>query len=232
MRLRSSFAFIVLPALFLLSAVCVEATEYAIDPEESVFAAVVHKGGVAARFAHNHFIALEKYEAKLSLDGDDVTKTAFSISFAVNDLAPDKDGPRAKWFPRLQEADVLTEAFSPLDDSDRATIKEHMLAPNQLDGAKYPEIKAELVGIEPKSSSWGKREFGYAATMKVTIHGKTVERGFASDISLKDGVLKVEGVARFEFTEFGIPPYSAFLGTVKNKNAFEIYVNLTAKPKE
>ena len=90
------------------------ATEYEIVPEESVFAAVVHKGGMAARFAHNHFIAPSKYDAKLSLEGDDVAKTTFAISFAVNDLAPDEDGPRAKWFPRLQETEVLTEAFTPL----------------------------------------------------------------------------------------------------------------------
>ncbi|MFA6242999.1 MAG: hypothetical protein WC655_18830 [Candidatus Hydrogenedentales bacterium] len=231
MRLNSYFALLI-PTLALLS-ICgiAGATEYEVVPEESVFAAVVHKGGMAARFAHNHFIAPSKYDAKLSLEGDDVTKTTFAISFAVNDLAPDEDGPRAKWFPRLQETEVLTEAFSPLKDNDRAIIKEHMLAANQLDAVAYPEIKAELVDIAPKASAWGKHEFAYAATLRVTIHGKTVERGFATDLTLKDGVLHVEGVARFEFTELGITPYSAFFGSVKNKNAFEIYVNLTAKPK-
>lgn len=230
MRSRAYVAIVCLVSMLPVNGVCAHATEYTIDPEESVFAAVVHKGGFAARFAHNHFIALDKYNATLSLDGDDVTKTAFAVSFAVNDLAPDPDGPRAKWFPRLQETGVLAEAFRPLTDTDRASIKEHMLDPNQLDGAAYPDIKAELVRIEPKESAWGKHTFSYAATMKVTIHGMTVERGFASDITLKDGVLHVEGVARFEFTEFGITPYAAFLGTVKNKNAFEIYVNLTARP--
>jgi len=231
MYFNRRLAFLVISLLLLAACQGALATEYEIDKEQSVFAAVVHKGGVAARFAHNHFIAPSTYDAKLSLEGDDVTKTAFSISFAVNDLAPDEDGPRAKWFPRLQETQVLTDAFSPIGDSDRATIKEHMLAANQLDVGTYPEIKAELIGITPKSSTWGKHEFKYAATLRVTIHGKTIERGFATDLSLKDGVLQVEGVARFEFTELGIEPYSAFLGTVKNKDAFEIYVNLSAKPK-
>ncbi len=46
---------------------------------------------------------------------------------------------------------------------------------------------------------------------------------------LADGILTIEAIGAFNFTDFGIKPYSAFLGAVKNEDEFHVYVNLSAR---
>ena len=60
-----------------------------------------------------------------------------------------------------------------------------------------------------------------------------VERDVAADIAFDgDGALTIEAVGDFAFTEFGIKPFSAALGAVRNKDAFRVYVNVTAAPSD
>ena len=70
--------------------------------------------------------------------------------------------------------------------------------------------------------------FDHMATVDVTVHGTTVSRDVPIRLEHDGESLRIEAVGRFEFEEFGIKPYSAFLGTVKVKNEFEIYLNLVA----
>lgn len=44
-----------------------------------------------------------------------------------------------------------------------------------------------------------------------------------------DGVLTVEATGAFLFTDFGIEPYSAFLGLVKVADPFHLYLRLVAE---
>ena len=68
--------------------------------------------------------------------------------------------------------------------------------------------------------------------MGLEVHGETVERLVAARYSLEDGVLTVEVVGSFAFTEFGIKPYSSALGALKNRDRFHLYVQLIATPAE
>jgi hypothetical protein len=41
--------------------------------------------------------------------------------------------------------------------------------------------------------------------------------------------LTIEGVGSARFTDFGIKPFSAFMGAVKNLDEFHLYLNLRAR---
>jgi polyisoprenoid-binding protein YceI len=106
-----------------------------------------------------------------------------------------------------------------------------MLDKDQLDADQYPEINVKLVSVREQSQKKGDTEFGWTVTIALTVHGKTVERECPASLMREDGRVTVEAVGAFKFTEFGIRPYSAFMGAVKNRDDFHVYAYLVADSK-
>lgn len=206
---------------------------YAVTPEESVFAVLVYKGGVASALGHNHFIAAAEYDAALTADPADPAATRLAFTAPAAKLAAD-DPERSKAWNDALEAAGLIEAPYPVQPADRrAEIAEHMLGPGQLDAAAFPEIKAEVLSVAERPMTIAGRSYPYTVQLKVTVRDKSVERDVAAAIAFaENGALTVEAVGDFAFTEFGIKPFSAAFGAVRNKDAFRIYVNVTAAPSD
>lgn len=217
------------PALLAL-AYASGAAEYEVVKDESVFAVVTHKGGLAARLAHNHLVQAGQYDVEFSMDADNPATAAFSLSFAVKDLLVDVPEAQEKWFPGIRRMGILDTPFAALSEADRKTIADHMLDKGQLDADQFPEIGVKLVSVREQSQRKGDTEFGWAATIALTVHGKTVERECPASLTHQDGRVTVEAVGAFKFTEFGIRPYSAFMGAVKNRDDFHVYAHLVANP--
>ncbi len=229
------YVFSVLLLAFVLcwsSPVAAAPVSYTVDPAESVFAVITHKAGVAARLAHNHLITPRAYSCEIGNAQDSIESLSFALTVPVKELAADRPESQKKWYPAIKSLAILDTPFSEIDESDRATIEEHMLAEGQLNAEQFPEIKAELVSIESAESTHGEKTFNHAATIRFTVHGKTVERAFPANIKLTADTLQVEAIGQFRFTEFGIEPYSAFLGAVKNKDEFDVYVHIQADAEE
>jgi len=209
-----------------------ESAAYTVDTERSVFAIITHKAGVAAKMAHNHLVVAKTYSSTIQNSGETIEGLSFTLTVPVKELAADLPEQQKKWYPEIEKAGILDEPFSEISESDRQKISESMFSEGQLDAEQHPEIKAELVSIESNQSTAGEKTFEHAATIRFTVHGKTVERAMPANIALENGVLSVEATGRFRFTEFGIQPYSAFLGAVKNRDAFDVYVNIHANAGE
>lgn len=237
MKLLHTWA-IVSVSLVLACCAIAEPVSYTIDTKQSVFAVVTHKAGIAARMAHNHLIAPKTYTCEITSPTGNVDDLAFSLHFPVTELVPDNAELQKQWYPAIKAAGILDAPFSELSESDRASIGEHMLDKGQLDADQYPEIKAELVTIQPVSSvpsvepTAGEKTFAQAATIRFTVHGKTIERAVPANVDIENGTLNVEAEGRFRFTEFGFEPYSAFFGTVRNQDEFDVYVRIQAQAKE
>ncbi len=194
---------------------------------ESVFAVVTQKEGFAARFAHNHLVVAREYTARLDLDPGDPAGASFELRTGTADLVVDDPAERSRWEERVLTLGLVNELGAP-DDGDRRKIVETMLSSGQMDAERFPEIRARLLRVTPSPVTVGNVLFGYAAEVEVTVHGQAVRREVAARFDLDGRELAIEAVGRFTFEEFGIKPYSAFLGSVKNKNEFFIYINLKA----
>ncbi|MCC6696779.1 MAG: YceI family protein [Candidatus Hydrogenedentes bacterium] len=204
-------------------------TEFAIDRDESVFAVVTHKGGVAARFAHNHFVFPREYEYRITSAQKTIEDLTFSLSFKTSALASDLPDAQKKWFPELKRSGVLKDPFREIAEDDRVTIREHMLAEDQLDAKGHPDITAELIGLRRESATLGEAPFDWMAKIALTVRGKRVEREIPARITLKEGNLSIDAIGAFRFTEFGIKPYSAMLGAVKNEDEFHVFAHIQAR---
>lgn len=202
-----------------------------IKPETSLFAVITQKAGVAARLAHDHLIAAKTFDSNLKVDPLELNKGTFIFKVKVRDLDVDHPELQQKWFPTIQALSWLKQPFTPLKESDRNTIRENMLAENQLNAAKCPEISAEVLKISDFPSMLGTRQFSKKAQVAVTICGKTNTRDIPANINLRGDELQVEAAGDFKFSEFGIKPYKALLGALGNDDQFFILVSFKAVKK-
>ena len=89
------------------------------------------------------------------------------------------------------------------------------------------ERNEDVTAVEEEATTHGGVAFPYAATLELEVRGKKVAKPVAARYQLADGTLTVEAVGAFRFTDFGIEPYSAFFGAVKNEDEFHAFVSLT-----
>jgi hypothetical protein len=198
--------------------------------EESVLAVVTHKGGLGSARAHNHFVTADVAGATLDFDAENPLGTRFRLTARVQELLVDAPGRHAQWSSRIRELDILDIGPEELSDSNRSKIREAMLGKKQLNSASFPDLEVELESLSRHSSQVGDTEFPFEALLLVKIHGEKRRLKAAVRYRLDGDTLHLEGVATAKFSDFGIKPYSAFLGVVKNLDEFHFFLSLRARP--
>ncbi|MEO8197551.1 MAG: YceI family protein [Thermoanaerobaculia bacterium] len=211
------------------SALPARAVAYKIDPGRSTFAVLTHKAGIAAGLAHDHLIVAAAPRVSLDFDRERPEATKFSFVVAVDALEVDAPGARAALEGRLRELGLQAGDLPPVPESDRKKVRAAMLGESQLDGAKFPEIRAEVLGLERGAAPAADGKSAWTLVLQLTIRGRTLERRQPVTWSEKDGVLEAEIVAELRFKEFGIEPYSTMLGAIRNDDRFHIYVKVVAR---
>ena len=206
------------------------ASSWRLDRETSLLAVLTHKGGFAAGLAHDHLVAATRYEARLELDPASPATALFELRVEAEGLEPDLAELQQEWYPRLAELGLLEEPFGSVSDKDRGKIRSAMLGGKQLDATRYPSISARLLRVREEASTAGEVSFTHQVTLQLEVRGRRVERSAAARYSLEDDLLTMEALGHFTFTEFGIKPYSAALGAVRNRDGFQVYVHLKARP--
>lgn len=202
------------------------APAYTIDPARSLFAVLTHKAGLASGLAHDHLVVAGQAKTGLDFDPANPEATRFTFAAAVEVLEIDAPGARAAWKGRFKELGIHSGDLPPVSDSDRAKVRAAMLGASQLDGARFPEVRAAVVALTrgaPGPAS------GWVVQLQLTIHGKTVERSLPATWSEKEGTLTAEIWGEFRFQEFGIEPYSTMLGAIRNDERFHLFVSVVAR---
>lgn len=200
-----------------------------IDPAESVFALITHKQGVFSGMAHNHFIMAQPDNVVIVQNQDGSWQ--MSYSFKVEELKVDPTAVANAHFPALEKMELLDEAYGELTEKDRKKIRESMLDKGQLHAKKFAEIKAEMVELKAEPQTVGKVEFSHTMTVDMTIKGNTQRLTFAANLAENEaGNTVLTALAKAKFSDFGIKPYSAFLGAVANADEIEFYAVLELKP--
>jgi len=215
-------------ALLLLLPTSAFAIDYSIEQGSAAFLIVTKKEGVASGFAHDHLIAAHQFSAMIQAPEGKPEAGSFKLTTQAKNLVVDAPEDQKKHFPRLQELGVQKTAFSALSESDRAEIRKNMLAEGQLNASEFPAIEAQVVSLARKPLSFQGRAFTHTAEVRITVKGKAVTKKLPANVSVSGKELKVEVVGPYTFSEFGISPYSAMLGAVRNADGFHLYVSFTA----
>lgn len=200
-----------------------------LDLEASVVAVLTHKAGLAAGLAHDHLIAAGDPEIELDFDPAAPGETACSLHLRSDALRVDDADLERRTYPLLEAWGLLDEPFAELSDKDRGKIRKAMLGKDQLAADDHPEISARLVALEESESQLGKETFEWRATVALTVRGKTIEKSLAARYRLDGEQLRIEAAGAFLFSDFGIEPYSALLGAVRNQDTFHLVLRLVGR---
>jgi polyisoprenoid-binding protein YceI len=216
--------FALLMILLFAPTLTAQAAEYTIDPARSVFAVLTHKAGIGSAVAHDHLIVAPAPVEKFDYVASAPEKTTIEVRIDVASLQVDPPAQRAAWAPLMKRIGILSADLPPVADGDRAKIREAMLGADQLDAANHPEIRAELAVLA--------RAPALEATclklkLGLTIRDKKVERLLEACTRGGD-TLEIGIVRAFRFSDFGIEPYSALLGAIRNDDEFHVFVQIVA----
>ena len=184
-------------------------------PSALLYARVYHdRSRLFSHYSHDHVVHAAAYQNEIRFDPAAPDRCSALLRIPVASLLVDEPSLRT----RLGIAGVLEE-------SDRNSVREHMLAADQLDASKYPRIEI-LVQSCVGSATAGQ----YHADVTVTIHGKAQKRAHAALVRFQGGRLSTTGSLRFSHADFGMQPYSAWLGAVSNLDAIDLVWSLDADP--
>jgi polyisoprenoid-binding protein YceI len=168
--------------------------------------------GVLSGLSHDHVIRAGAFSASIRFDPSAPGRCSATLRIPVKSLMVDE--------PSLRQRVGLS---TPLDASDRKTVRQHMLAEDQLDAEHHPEIQVLLDGCVETATRGS-----YQADVTFTIRGKSARRERAALLTLSGGQLHARGALRLSHAAFGIQPYSAWLGSVGNAEPIDFVWALDA----
>ena len=186
---------------------------YDFDSESSLLYVQVYKdtSALASAFAHNHVMRADNFYGEVVYNEDDPESCEISFSLPVNDLRVDEAGMRS-----------LVGYGDTIGESDRETIRGHMLQSSQLNASSYPEITFDSYNC---SGAGGKNG-------TLTVQGGMAVRGQTADVSipvqfqLSDGDFYAQASFTINHSDFGMRPYTAFAGTVRNDQPLDFTFDL------
>ena len=180
--------------------------DYRFSDVDSLLYVQVYKdtSAAASAMAHNHVMRAANWTGSVSYNIDDIDECSMGFSLPVVDLQVDETA--------MREYVGYGDSIS---DSDRAMIREHMLADNQLNAASYATISFDSTTCRLENDL-------LVVTGEMTIAGSTKSMDLDISFSPTNEQFYMSGVIDFTHSDFNITPYSAFWGAVRNSEPLKI----------
>lgn len=183
-----------------------------LDATKTELVVKVWKTGAAAGLAHDHVVRASRFEGTASLDeAGSASSLSVTLTATTADLVPDEPEARKRY-----------GVEGPLvPDGDRKKILENLLGPEQLEATRFPTVKfvSTRVSVNDKGA--------LSCTGTFTLHGVSKEITFTFTASRKGEVFEADAHVRFKTSDYGVQPYSAALGLIKNRDEVELVLHVT-----
>ncbi len=189
------------------------AMDYAIDTDRSEFVVQLFKGGIAAALAHDHVIRAAEFKGAARFDPGAPGEASIWIEVGVASLKADE--------PEIRKKYGLESSVS---DKDRRKVQATMLSAKQMDVDNFPAISFRSTGIEEHG------EGEYLISGDLTIHGVTKRVSFPVAAEEVDGGLHVAVSIDFKQSDFGIRPFRAMFGAVRNRDEATLHADIYLLP--
>lgn len=187
---------------------------FLVETAASEIVVLLFKKGLFSGFAHDHVLVSNALSGEILLpneQGGGAYTGEASLSLPVESFMVDK--------PEHREREKL--AIGPSEE-DRIEIRVLMLGPQQLDAAQYPRISAVLekaVGTWPLVTAW----------MRISIRGRKKLIRVPVRVELTGGILTIAGEFEALHSDFGIEPFSSYLGAAAVQDKFRVRVRIEAR---
>jgi polyisoprenoid-binding protein YceI len=199
-------------ALFLLALLSSPgaAQTLALDPSTGSLRALLYKDGPLRALGHDHVVRVPAFSGTVEF-ASGTARLELAIDAAA--LLIDEDRARAD------------EGMAALKKSDVEKITDGMRGPKGLDVSRHPKITFRSTEISPVADE---KDLWQVAG-KLSLHGVERELDFPVSVSEGPGGRWFTGYVRLRPSEFGVKPFSVFLGAVKLKDEAFVRFTLLAK---
>jgi polyisoprenoid-binding protein YceI len=177
---------------------------YRVDPERSLVAIEVRKGGSLARLGHDHVVASHDVQGYAAPE-----ENRADLYVSLDDLVVDEPALRA-------EAGFDTQP----SDSDIAGTRANMRE-KVLETQKFPHALVRVHGVE-------RRERGVRLAVSLSLHGITRELEAPGQLEVDPEALSASGRLSFLQSEFGITPFSILGGAIQVQDRVELRFKIRA----
>jgi polyisoprenoid-binding protein YceI len=113
---------------------------------------------------------------------------------------------------------------SELSEGQRAEVKDHMLGAGQLDMGRFGKMGFRSTGCAVDGDR-------VQVSGKLSIHGVEKVVSLPMKITATDAEFNASGVLTLMHTDYGITPFSAMGGALKNRNDIRVVVKVRGKAK-
>lgn len=177
------------------------------DTSKSRIRVQVFKKGLLSGMAHDHLFVPQEWRATASFDPTEPSDVHVEVVIAADSLRDDQ--------PKL----------SP---EDREKVNRQAAGRDVLDASRYREIRftaSELeLGAPAPGQPAGKFQGVLAGTL--SLHGRERRLSVRLVATAEGGGWRVVGKVSFKQSDFGIEPYSGFLGTIAVKDEVNVDFDL------
>jgi len=181
---------------------------YVVDAPASAVQVHVGKSGVFGFAGHTHEVAAERFEGRVEVDPDDLSRSAVELSFDTSGLKVSAQGEPEGDAPKVQEV---------------------MAGAKVLDVARFPTICFRSRQVSGRKTAEGVYELQVVG--ELSLHGVARAVTVPVRVELSGGTLTASGKTTLAQRAFGIEPVSAGGGTVKVKNELAVEFRVVARAK-
>jgi polyisoprenoid-binding protein YceI len=191
------------------------AREYQLEATRSEVYAQVFKDTttLAAGLSHDHVVVATGWTGSVFWDLANPPACVVSMDIPVSGL--DNDDPA--WRKRMNFNSELSEG-------QRAEVKEHMVGAGQLDAARFGKMSFRSTGCVADGDR-------VQVSGKISIHGVEKAVSLPMKITTTEGEFNASGVLTMLHTDYGMSPFSAMGGALKNRNDIRLVVKVRGKAK-
>ncbi len=175
-----------------------------IDPQRSLIAVTVRRGGAFARFGHDHVVASHTLSGQV-----DLTRFRTDFQFRLDQMTVDEAELR-----RIAGLDT-----QPAADAIEGT--RHNMLVKVLDAEHYPLAQIHAERPAP----------GQPLQAALTLHGVTRTLALPVVLRANGGELTVEGTLTLRQSDFGLVPYSLMGGALAVQDQMELRFSIVARPR-
>ena len=187
------------------------AAEYRVDPEASELVVRLFKGGIGSAFAHDHVIEATAFSGSVTWDPERPDEARVRLTVDARELVADRAAVRTDY-----------GLDKKLSDDDRAEIQSTMESDEQLDVKAHPEMSFASTSVRVAED--GVLEI----SGDLRLHGTSHVVTFTSTPRVDDGTLSADAEIPFRQSDYGIEPYRAMLGAIRNKAEARLIGQLVA----
>jgi polyisoprenoid-binding protein YceI len=184
-------------------------TRWTAEAGKSQLVVRVYKKGLLSGFAHDHEFAAGKFQVTATLD----------------------ESGSAPRFEVVVAADSLRDRNPELSPEDRAKVDAQASGDAGLDASRFPEIRftsREPTGAGVGAQADGSFEGKFPGTL--SLHGRQNALSVPVRASREGEGWRARGTLRFLQSDFGIEPYSGFLGTIAVHDEVQVEFDLFLAP--